>query len=83
MAHKRGLDGTCLKPTMEECFAEFKKAIPELTVNNSARKQAELEQKEQENMQLRGLVDQRLDEQELQIKILLEKIKPVQSQSQN
>lgn len=33
MAHKRGLDGTYLKPTLEECFAEFRKAIPELTIS--------------------------------------------------
>ncbi len=37
MAHRRGLDGAYLKPTREECFAEFVKAIPKLTVNESAR----------------------------------------------
>lgn len=33
MGHKRGLDGTYLKPTVEECFAEFRKVIGEITVN--------------------------------------------------
>ncbi|MDE2590866.1 MAG: site-specific integrase, partial [Patescibacteria group bacterium] len=33
MAHKNGLDGVYLKPTREQCFAEFVKAIPELTIN--------------------------------------------------
>lgn len=33
MAHKRGLDGTYLQPTMEECYIEFKKAIPQLTIS--------------------------------------------------
>ena len=33
MAHKRGLDGSYLTPTREECFAEFKKAIPDLTID--------------------------------------------------
>jgi len=33
MAHKRGLDGTYLQPTTEECFREFKKGIPYLTIN--------------------------------------------------
>lgn len=32
MAHKNGLDGVYLKPTREQCFAEFVKAIPELTI---------------------------------------------------
>ena len=35
LAHKNGLDGVYLKPTKEECFAEFVKAIPELTVSKS------------------------------------------------
>ena len=35
MAHKKGLDGVYLKPTREECFAEFIKAIPKLTLNQS------------------------------------------------
>jgi len=37
MAHKKGLDGTYLKPTREECFAEFQKAIQDLTIDNSER----------------------------------------------
>jgi len=32
MAHKNGLDGVYLKPTREQCFAEFIKAIPELEI---------------------------------------------------
>lgn len=37
MAHKRGLDGRYLTPTREQCFAEFVKAIPELTIDESQR----------------------------------------------
>jgi integrase/recombinase XerD len=37
MAHKRGLDGSYLKPTREECFAEFRKAIPQLIISNDER----------------------------------------------
>ncbi len=37
LAHKKGLDGTYLKPTREECFAEFAKAIPDLTIDDSER----------------------------------------------
>jgi len=43
MAHKRGLDGRYLAPTIEECFTEFKKAIPQLTIDDSERKQALLD----------------------------------------
>ena len=32
MGHRGGLDGTYLTPTVDELFAEFKKAIPDLTV---------------------------------------------------
>jgi len=42
MAHKRGLDGTYLQPTMEECFAEFVKAIPELTVDPTEKQKFEI-----------------------------------------
>lgn len=37
MAHKKGLDGVYLKPTREQCFVEFRKAIRELTIDNSER----------------------------------------------
>ncbi len=37
MGHKRGLDGVYLTPTVEELFNEFKKAIPELTIDDSER----------------------------------------------
>jgi len=40
MAHKRGLDGTYLQPTREECFAEFVKAIPDLTIDQAERQKA-------------------------------------------
>jgi len=37
MGHKNGLDGVYLAPTKEQCFAEFKKAIPNLTIDDSER----------------------------------------------
>ena len=43
----------------EEMFKEFKKAIPELTVDGTARKQAELEQKSQEVSNLQKEIDSR------------------------
>jgi len=43
MAHKNGLDGHYLKPTMVECFREFKKAIPFLTISDEARQKLKIE----------------------------------------
>lgn len=47
MQHKKGLDGTYLVPTRHECFREFAKAIPELTVNRAERQRMEIEKKQQ------------------------------------
>jgi len=46
MAHKRGLDATYLQPTREECFAEFVKAVSELTVSSEERQKLKLAQQE-------------------------------------
>jgi len=42
MAHKNGLDGVYLTPTREESFREFRKAIPELTINESEKLKIEV-----------------------------------------
>jgi len=47
MAHKRELDGTYLQPTQEECYREFVKAIPELTVSSQERQKIEIEMKQE------------------------------------
>jgi len=52
MAHKRGLDGTYLQPTRDECFAEFAKAIPELTIDKTERQQHMIESLEKEKSEL-------------------------------
>jgi integrase/recombinase XerD len=46
MAHKRGLDGSYLKPTLEECFKEFKKAIQDLTLDPSERQKFRIKELE-------------------------------------
>jgi len=43
MAHKKGLDGVYLEPTREECFKEFVKAMPELTIDPTERQRLEIE----------------------------------------
>jgi len=42
MAHKRGLDGVYFKPIREDCFKEFLKAIPQLTLSESERLKVEV-----------------------------------------
>ena len=46
------MDNVYLDPTIEQLFTEFKKAIPELTIDDSVRKQAELDQVKLENSKL-------------------------------
>lgn len=63
MAHKKGLDGGYLQPTREECFAEFVKAIPELTVNPAERQRAEIQKKNEEITELQAERELREDTQ--------------------
>ena len=51
MAHKNGLDGVYFKPTREQCFEEFVKAIPRLTVSESERLRVKLQKSESEKDQ--------------------------------
>lgn len=60
MAHKNGLDGTYLQPTLEECFVEFFKAIPRLTPDPTHRHQLQMAQKELEIENLKNLNENRL-----------------------
>ena len=50
MAHKRGLDSTYLQPSRDECYKEFVKAIPELTIDDSERLIAINQKLEEENV---------------------------------
>lgn len=54
MAHKRGLDGAYLKPTRDQCFYEFSKVIPELTVSAEERQRLTIRQQEQKISELQG-----------------------------
>ncbi len=44
MQHKKGLDGSYLTPTRDQCFAEFVKAITELTVSDEERQRLKIEE---------------------------------------
>ena len=57
MGHKRGLDGTYLVITPEMAFNEFKNGIMDLTIDGTARKQAELDQANKDKSELQKKVD--------------------------
>jgi len=63
MAHKRGLDGTYLAPTKDECFNEFKKAISILTVDPAERQSIEIKNKNKEITELHQEKKLRIDVQ--------------------
>lgn len=72
MAHKKGLDGTYLQPTREECFKEFAKAIPELTIDPTNKQKLELVQKQNE-INLLEQKSRKIDELEKMVQELKEK----------
>jgi len=55
MAHKNGLDGNYLKPTREQCFVEFVKAITELTLSDEARHKVKIADLEEEKSALQKI----------------------------
>jgi len=58
MAHKLGLDGNYLKPTREECFAEFVKAIFDLTISDEARDKVKITKLEKEKSEFHELKEE-------------------------
>jgi len=52
LGHKNGLDGVYLKPTRDQCFAEFRKAICDLMIDESERQGIRIEQLEREKSEL-------------------------------
>ena len=48
MGHKNGLDGVYFTPTKEQCFNEFKKSIPELTIDETERQKCTIQKLEAE-----------------------------------
>ena len=73
MAHKLpGAQGNYTKPTMEECFKEIKKAIPDLTINPALRQKLLLTEQQKE-IDLLEQKSQKIDELEIMIKELRNK----------
>ena len=55
MAHKRCLDSAYHKPTREQCFAEFWKAVPALIISDEARDKIKIATLEEEKTQIEKL----------------------------
>jgi len=68
MAHKKGLDGSYLKPTREECFAEFTKAILQLTIDPTQRQEIKIKNLEEEKSEIRELKE-RIERMEFYSKV--------------
>ena len=52
MGHKNGLDGVYFVPTRQQCFKEFVKGIPQLTIFDLERKQIEIAHLKEEKSEL-------------------------------
>lgn len=66
IAHKRGLDGTYLKPTMEECHREFAKAIVDLAIDPAERQRIEIKRKQERITELEQQQDT-IEDQQMEI----------------
>jgi integrase/recombinase XerD len=53
LGHKNGLDGVYLSPTRQECFREFVKGIPQLTISDSQRQKITIRELEKEKSELK------------------------------
>ena len=80
MGHKNGLDGVYLTPTKEQLFEEFRKAIPDLTIDSSERLRARNRQLEKDKSELekkneeKQMLEDRIARQEQSTKNILEKL---------
>jgi integrase/recombinase XerD len=59
MAHKKGLDGTYLQPSLDQFYAEFFKAISDLTIEDTERLRATNKILEKEKSELRQLNEEK------------------------
>lgn len=62
MQHKKGLDGSYLTPTRQQCFAEFVKAVYELTIDAQQRQENIIEDTATENTFLKSKI-RKIEEQ--------------------
>jgi len=69
MGHKKGLDGSYLTPTRQECFREFVKAVLTLTIDPTERQKIELGKKQQKITELEKANDEIQDMKKKQEKV--------------
>ncbi len=55
LGHRNGLDGVYLAPTRQECFREFVKGIPQLTISESERQKIIIKKLRDEKLELEQL----------------------------
>ena len=79
MAHKRGLDGTYLQPTMEECYVEFFKAISKLTIDPNQRHYVEIALKDKRIDKLK-MIAENSRKSDRQITVLQRELSQVKKQ---
>jgi len=60
MGHKNGLDGVYFKPTREECFKEFHKAITELSVDDAIKLEEEIKSRDERIHKLESDQDRKI-----------------------
>jgi len=74
MGHKTGLDSVYFKPTVEECFNEFRKAIPELSIDDAIRLEEEIKNKDDQIHDLETDKDRRITNLEVMISELAKRL---------
>ena len=74
MAHKKGLDGVYFKPTREDCFREFRKAIPQLTLSESEKLKLEVNDLTENNDTIIKQYEDRISRTETLLKRVLERL---------
>jgi integrase/recombinase XerD len=74
MAHKKGLDGVYFKPTREDCFREFRKTIPQLTLSESERLKLEVSNLTENNDSMVKQYEDRISKTESLLKKVLERL---------
>ena len=80
MAHKKGLDGVYLKPTRDQCFQEFVKAVPDLMIYASERQKLKLDVLQKENTELQNK-NQEINELKHKMELMQEFIRRVVSKN--
>jgi len=75
MAHKRGLDDVYFKPTKDDCFREFVKAIPHLTISESEKLKTQLSDLQEDKDELVKRYEKRFANTEFILSELLKRMK--------